>query len=65
MKAKLVSMGLDPAGAMEVSKTRALAGWFNGAPTPGELGPAVIVGHVDWGGKIGVFYKLKTFRNVT
>src|SRR5690606_37854394 len=24
------------------------AGWYTGAPTPGELGPAVIAGHIDW-----------------
>lgn len=28
-----------------------------GAPTPGELGPAIIVGHVDWDGP-GVFFDL-------
>ena len=65
MRAKLVSLGLDGAGAMEVTTTGTVAGWFNGVPTPGEIGPAVIVVHVDWGGKIGVFYKLKTFRKVT
>lgn len=39
-----------------------VTGWFNGAPTPGEIGPAIIVGHVDWKGKIGVFYKLKSLK---
>jgi sortase (surface protein transpeptidase) len=62
VKAKLVSLGLDSVGAMEVPTTGEVAGWFNGAPTPGEIGPAVIVGHVDWGGKIGVFYKLKSLK---
>ena len=62
VKAKLISLGLDSEGAMEVPTTGTVAGWFNGAPTPGEIGPAVIVGHVDWGGKIGVFYKLKNLK---
>ena len=31
-----------------------------GAGTGG--GPAIIVGHVDWAGKAGVFYKLRTIR---
>lgn len=47
---------------MEVPKTGAVTGWFNGAPTPGELGPAIIVGHVDWEGKIAVFFKLKNLK---
>ncbi len=47
---------------MEVPTTGAVTGWFNGAPTPGELGPAIIVGHVDWEGKIAVFFKLKNLK---
>jgi len=37
-----------------------IAGWFTGGPRPGELGPAVIVGHVD-SKKTGpgVFYRLR------
>ena len=62
VKAKLISLGLDELGAMEVPSSGNVAGWFNGAPTPGEIGPAVIVGHVDWGGKIGVFFKLKSLK---
>ena len=29
------------------------------APTPGELGPAIIAGHVDWDGSPGVFFALR------
>ena len=35
------------------------AGWYTGSPTPGELGPSLLLGHVDsaeYGP--GVFYKL-------
>ena len=39
-----------------------LVGWFTGGPTPGELGPAVIVGHVDWAGTQGVFYDLRDLQ---
>jgi sortase (surface protein transpeptidase) len=35
------------------------AGWYTGAPTPGELGPAILAGHVDHGGSAGVFYRLR------
>ncbi|ATG50549.1 class F sortase [Brachybacterium vulturis] len=35
-----------------------LAAWFEGSPTPGETGPAVIEGHVTWGGVPSVFFEL-------
>ncbi|HWE88076.1 MAG TPA: sortase, partial [Pseudonocardiaceae bacterium] len=34
-----------------------VGGWFDG-PTPGEIGPAVILGHVDGDRQIGIFYRL-------
>ncbi len=54
----LMDLGLQPDGTLEVPPDGVLAGWFTGAPTPGELGPAVIAGHVDWYGP-GVFYDLQ------
>jgi len=54
----LASLGLADDGTMEVPAEGFPAGWYTGAPTPGELGPAVIVGHVDWGGAPGVFADL-------
>ncbi|BCB90262.1 hypothetical protein Psuf_075750 [Phytohabitans suffuscus] len=38
------------------------AGWYNKGPTPGEYGPAVIVGHVDNGTGPSVFHKLSRLR---
>lgn len=55
----LIDLGLQDDGALEVPPTGFPAGWFTGAPTPGELGPAVIAGHVDWGGSPGVFADLR------
>jgi sortase (surface protein transpeptidase) len=43
---------------MEVPQSARLAGWYRLAPTPGELGPAVITGHVDWKDQIGVLHDL-------
>lgn len=59
--AKLMSLGVDDNGEVEVpplSKARD-AGWYKYGPTPGEIGSAVIIGHVD-SRKIGpaVFFKL-------
>ena len=55
----LTPLALQEDGAIEVPLTGFPAGWYTGAPTPGELGPAVIVGHVDWDGRPGVFYELR------
>lgn len=56
---ELVDLGLADDGTMEVPEEGFPAGWFTGAPTPGQTGPAVLVGHVDWDGAPGVFYRLK------
>lgn len=54
----LMGLGLDAQGAMQVPAEGFPAGWYTGAPTPGETGPAVIAGHVDWAGAPGVFFEL-------
>lgn len=36
-----------------------VTGWYNLGPTPGEIGPAIIVGHVDTIEGPSVFYRLK------
>jgi hypothetical protein len=56
---ELIDLGLQADGTMEVPAEGFPAGWFTGAPTPGEQGPAVLAGHVDWGGSPGVFYDLR------
>ena len=45
--APLVRLGLNPDGTMQVPGDYQVAGWFTGAPQPGQLGRAVIAGHVD------------------
>ena len=40
-------LGLLPDGSLEVPEDYDVAGWYRGGPTPGELGPAVVAGHVD------------------
>src|SRR6185369_13402563 len=46
---ELMVVGLNPDGTIAVPPLRAdsPAGWYRYLPTPGEVGPAVIVGHVD------------------
>jgi hypothetical protein len=55
----LMDLGLQDDGTLEVPPAGFPAGWFTDAPTPGERGPAVIAGHVDWAGSPGVFYDLR------
>ena len=55
---ELMALGLQDDGTLEVPPTGFPAGWFTDAPTPGERGPAVLAGHVDWGGAPGVFADL-------
>ena len=39
------------------------AGWYDQGPTPGQYGPAVIVGHVDTTSGPAVFHKLRELRS--
>jgi hypothetical protein len=60
----LLSLG-ETAGVVDVPTGSAYneAGWYRYSPTPGSVGPAVILGHVDsgaWGPS--VFYKLGDLR---
>lgn len=56
-----MALGLDTDGALQVPPGAFPAGWFTGAPTPGELGPAIMVGHVDLKGP-GVFFRLHSLE---
>jgi hypothetical protein len=58
----LVRLGLGPDGAMQVPGDFGRAGWFAGGPRPGQLGPAVIAGHVDSQSGPAVFYRLRDLR---
>jgi sortase (surface protein transpeptidase) len=62
VQSRLVHLGLDTDGSMEVPQDPASAGWFSGGAAPGALGPAVIAGHVTWDGAPAVFHRLGTLR---
>lgn len=61
LDSKLMKLGLQKDGTLEVPPSAFPAGWYTGSPTPGQIGPAVIAGHVDWKGP-GVFYSLNRVR---
>jgi len=42
----LVQLGLNSDKSIEVPKEPSVAGWWEGGPRPGQVGPAVIMGHV-------------------
>jgi hypothetical protein len=52
-------LGVDAAGALETPADYARAGWFDGGPAPGDVGPAVLAGHVDSYEGPAVFWRLR------
>lgn len=61
----LLQLGLNPDRSIEVPplSRHAPAGWYRYSPTPGQLGPAVILGHVDSAAYgPGVFFNLGALR---
>jgi sortase (surface protein transpeptidase) len=59
---RLIGLGLGRDGSLEVPGDGATAGWFTGAPSPGQTGPAVVAGHVDYDQEPGVFFRLHELR---
>ena len=56
----LVPVGLAADGSIELPPVLDwVAGWYNYSPTPGEIGPSVIVGHVDSYEGPSVFWRLR------
>ncbi len=58
----LMELGLQADGTLQVPPAAFPAGWYTGAPTPGELGPAILAGHVNWAGRLGVFSRLHELK---
>ena len=59
---RLVGLGLEADKTMAIPRESGVAGWYRYGPTPGERGPAVITGHVDWQDSAGVFHDLRTLK---
>ena len=55
-------MGLNADGTLEVPRDFARAGYYAGRAVPGEIGPAIVEGHVDSKRGSAVFYRLKDLR---
>ncbi|MDT7537620.1 MAG: hypothetical protein QOI82_1205 [Actinomycetota bacterium] len=63
---RLLQLGQSPDGTLAVPPPGPLydrAGWYRYSPTPGAIGPAVIVGHIDSKrGGPSVFFRLGELR---
>jgi LPXTG-site transpeptidase (sortase) family protein len=55
----LVDLGVDATGALLPPADFSTAGWFAAGTVPGEIGPAVLAGHVDDYTGPAVFYRLE------
>jgi Sortase domain len=54
----LEDLTLDSAGALRAPVDYARAGWYSDGTVPGDIGPAVIAGHVDSHQGPAVFFRL-------
>jgi len=65
VRSDLLQLGLNPDQTVQVPPLEkdSRAGWYKYSPTPGQLGPSVILGHVD-SAKYGpgIFFKLGALR---
>ncbi|MFI5559144.1 class F sortase [Amycolatopsis japonica] len=59
---EIVDLGLAGDGTLQVPHDAITTGWFTGGPAPGEIGPAVLAGHVDYKKVPGVFVRLKELK---
>ncbi|MFI7107036.1 class F sortase [Nonomuraea sp. NPDC050227] len=67
VSAPITQVGLDAAGVIEpppLEETN-LVGWYGLGPAPGQVGPAVLLGHVDTRTGPAVFARLRELRPQT
>lgn len=58
INAPFVEIGRQADDTLAVPNGYDIVGWYNGSPTPGEIGPAVVVGHLDSPRNVAVFWRL-------
>jgi sortase (surface protein transpeptidase) len=55
----VISTGLKADGSLALPNQFDVTAWYAGGPAPGDLGPAVIAGHVDSTTGIAIFWRLR------
>jgi Sortase domain len=58
----LQPLGLQANGSLQSPTQWQVAGWYSGGVVPGQVGPAVIIGHIDSTSGPAVFYKLSKLQ---
>lgn len=63
VSARLVVLGLNKDGSPQVPTSWYVPGWYKYDATPGQLGTAVILGHIDSVAGPAVFYRLSQLKD--
>ena len=59
---RLIRLGLTAQGTLQVPSSTSVAGWYTGGPRPGQVGSAIIAGHIDSYLGPSVFFRLRLLR---
>ena len=62
VRTRLIKLGLTAQRTLQVPASTSVAGWYTGGPRPGQVGSAVIAGHIDSYLGPGVFFRLRLLR---
>jgi sortase (surface protein transpeptidase) len=62
IRTKLIRLGVNSDGTLQVPSSTTVAGWYTGSPRPGTVGSAVIAGHVDSRTGPGIFFWLRSLH---
>ncbi|GGL02783.1 class F sortase [Mangrovihabitans endophyticus] len=64
VEAPVLAVGLARDGSVDVPPLNRHneAGWYRGGPTPGQFGPALIVGHADTRTGPSIFHRLRAMK---
>lgn len=62
LQTNLIRLGRLSDGTMATPSDPAVAGWYKYSPSPGQIGPAVIAGHVDSQAGPAVFFNLRKLK---
>src|SRR5690242_262717 len=62
IRTRLIHLGVNRNGTLQVPSSTTVAGWYTGSPRPGTIGSAIIAGHVDSRTGPGIFFWLRTLH---